>query len=150
MIRLETSKRNGIDNVQEFEISTFYINWSKELPKNYPKAVPRTGMSALYNCHGLTFASRRTRVVDTRELQKILRDDNWNEVELRDVLAGDIVIYFAEDGEANHSGIVVDVDPELHVPLICSKWGHAGEYLHHLTYCPSIYGPSTKFYRCRL
>jgi hypothetical protein len=151
MIRLETSKKTGIDNDQDSEISTFQRNWSAEIPKLHPNAKPRTGMSSVYNCHGLTFASRRTGVLDPAGLRRILKDDQWEEVkDVRDVLPGDIVVYFSDEGDANHSGIVVACEGDLYLPIVCSKWGHAGEYLHQLSDCPSLYGPVKKFYRCRL
>ena len=149
-IRLETSRRTGIENYQSLDISQFERNWNAEIPKLHPRITARTGMSALYNCHGLTFASRRTRISDTAEVRRILEDDRWEEVELRDVLAGDVVVYFGKEGEANHSGIIVDIDKDLKLPLVCSKWGSGGEYIHQLSDCPSMYGPISKFYRCQL
>jgi hypothetical protein len=150
MIRLETSRRTGIRNNQGFEISAFNRNWSESLPKDFPYAIRRTGMSALYNCHGLTFACRRTRIEDSAEIQRILSDDAWTEIDIRNTLPGDIVVYFSEDGDANHSGLVVEIEPSLGLPRIISKWGHAGEFIHRLSDCPQMYGPIQKFYRCRL
>ena len=149
MIRLETSKRTGIDNIQFGDVSAFERNWAMEIPKRFPNVIQRTGMSPLYNCHGLTFASRRTRITDPQGIQQILVDDNWVELEMKDALPGDVVVYYSEEGEPNHSGIVVEVGG-LGVPRICSKWGSAGEYIHLLTDTWSVYGPQKRFYRCRL
>ncbi len=149
MIRLETSKRNGIDNTQSFDISAFERNWSAEIPKKYPKAKQRTEMSALYNCHGLTFASRRTRITEHRSIERILTDDNWDQIGLKEILPGDVVIYYSEEGDRNHSGIILECN-ELGIPTICSKWGNAGEYIHLLTDHPPFYGPNKRFYRFRL
>jgi len=149
MIRLETSKRTGIENFQLGDVSDFERNWAADIPRQYPRIVPRTDLSPLYNCHGLTFASRRTRIVEPQSIQRILTDDNWVELKLEDVLPGDIVVYYSEEGEPNHSGIVVEVGA-LSVPKVCSKWGSAGEYLHILTDCPLFYGPVKRFFRCRL
>lgn len=149
-IRLETSKRSGIRNFQGCEISEFHRNWNEEIKKTYPRVTPRTDMSALYNCHGLTFACRRTRIEETNDVLRILLDDHWAEVDLQDVLPGDIVVYFSEEGEANHSGLVVTYDQDSKLPMICSKWNLGGEYIHAISDCPDIYGPVKKFYRCRL
>jgi hypothetical protein len=149
MIRLETSKRTGIDNVQVVDISAFERNWNARIPKAHPRAEPRTQPSPIYNCHGLTFASRRTRVVDPRSISRILQDDGWVEIEMKEVLAGDVVVYYSLDGDPNHSGIVISMDA-LGIPEICSKWGSAGEFNHKLADHPAIYGPNTRFYRCRL
>jgi hypothetical protein len=150
VIRLETSKKTGIDNHQDRQLSAFDVNWGRDLPKIHKQAIQRTGISPSYNCHGLTFASRRTHIIDWSELQKILRDDDYKEIELRDVLAGDIVIYL-RDGDANHSGVVVEYTHNATVlPMVCSKWGCAGEFIHSLMDRPSVYGPDYKFFRCRL
>jgi|SRR5690348_14248562 len=148
MIRLETSKRNGIENIQWFEIASCERNWALEIPKRFPRVVQRTEMSASYNCHGLTFASHRTRIIDDAVL-RILSDDQWHEIGILEVLPGDIVVYFSEEGDPNHSGLIVEKDP-LGVHLVCSKWGSAGEYIHRLNDCHSMYGPNKKFFRCRL
>lgn len=152
-IRLETSKGNGIDNYQGSEISQCERNWAASIPKDYPRAKPRTGMSPLYNCHGLTFASRRTTIDDPKEIQRIIAEDQWQEIpNIADVLPGDVVIYFSDDGEANHSGVVVTYDPEIKLPMICSKWGGAGEFIHEIDHCPRppLYGPVKRFFRCQL
>jgi hypothetical protein len=150
MIRVETSKRTGIDNYQGNELSAFDRNWARDLKKKYPNATPRTVASPVYNCHGLTFASRRSRILKWAELQKILDDDRYDVVQIANLKPGDIVIYFDETGDANHSGFVVEYDPPLLLPIICSKWGTAGEFVHALNHCPSAYGPDYKFYRCNL
>jgi hypothetical protein len=150
MIRLETSKKTGIDNNQDSEISIYERNWDADISRLHPRAKRRTRMSALYNCHGLTFASRRTKIVDLHGIQNILTDDSWEEVPLGKILPGDIVLYSSEEGDINHSGIVVTCEPPLNLPLVCSKWGNSGEFIHQLSDCPSIYGPTKTFYRCRL
>jgi hypothetical protein len=148
-IRLETSKRTGITNHQDHEISAFNLNWNKSIGRRHPNARRRTSQSALYNCHGFTFASRRTRIETSREIQTILADDAYQEVLLADVLPGDVVIYYSERGDPNHSGIVVETGGL--VPWVCSKWGTAGEFVHALQDCPrDLYGPMHRFYRCRL
>src|SRR2546429_4975443 len=121
-IRLETSKRNGIPNHQDSELSAFHLNWSREIGKDYPRARSRTSPSAGYNCHGLIFASRRTRIEESSGIQTILKDDDYKEVALKDVLPGDIVIYYSDSSDPNHSGIVLESGGDLIVPIICSKW----------------------------
>jgi len=149
-IRLETSKRSGIENWQGEEISIVHLNWAKELPKQFPKAIPRTNPSPLYNCHGLIFASRRTRIEKSTAINHILQDDNYVEIPMTSVLPGDLVIYYSDEGDPNHSGVILEYNSELIVPIILSKWGTAGEWIHSLRECPSQYGPNYKFYRCQL
>lgn len=149
MIRLETSKRTGINNNQLYEIPPHERLKDLLVRRRHRNAIPRTDMSPLYNCHGLTFACHRTRVMDSQEVHRILQDDKWTEVTYGELLPGDIVVYFGDDGDANHSGIVMQRD-ELSVPVICSKWGFSGEFIHKLNDVPNLYGPVSKFYRCRL
>ena len=149
MIRLETSVRTGIDNNQLYEVPPQERIKDTLVRKRHRYAIPRTEMSVLYNCHGLTFASHRTRILEAQDVQRILQDDKWQPVPPNDLLPGDIVVYYGEDGDANHSGIVVQLDP-MNVPIICSKWGFSGEFVHKLNDVPNLYGPITKFYRCRL
>lgn len=149
-IRLETSKRRGIDNHQDTEISEKDLRWFRQLSQLHPNAIPRTKPSPLFNCHGLTFASRRTKVLDLPNILRALEDDEWRETQMKDVLPGDIVVYFDDEGDANHSGIVVQYSPDILVPIICSKWGYGAEYIHKLSDVPNVYGPKTRFYRCHL
>ncbi len=60
-----------------------------------------------YNCHGMTFASRRARIWELKEISKVLAEDNYREVEKASTLPGDIVIYYCK-GDAQHSGVVID------------------------------------------
>ena len=147
-IRLETSKGRGIDNYQETQITNSHITWHRHLVKKYRKAIPRTIQSPTYNCHGLTFGSRRTKIDKPTHIQRILDDDEYKPVEMKDVLPGDIVIYYSEAGDPNHSGIVLEYSERLVVPMIYSKWGNAGEFVHALRDCPTIYGPDFMFFRC--
>lgn len=100
--------------------------------RNFPNAFHRpVGPSRKYNCHGLTFASRRTWIWKPGEIEKILKDDEYIPVEPADVLAGDIVVYI-QNGEVEHSGIVMSKGP---VPKILSKWGPAHEVIHLVNDC---------------
>jgi hypothetical protein len=91
--------------------------------------------SRKYNCHGLSFASRRTWIEEDTEIKKIIKDDDYQVVPFAGVLPGDIAVYYAENGDAEHSGIVVRVD-EMRVPIILSKWGFCQEVIHHVAQCP--------------
>ena len=119
-IKLETSKRTGIPNHQDTEISSFHLNWSKQLDKKHPNAKRRTESSAAYNCHGLTFASRRTRIEKSSAIQTILKDDAYKELSVKEVLPGDIVIYYSDAGDPSHSGIVVETELRLFLSFVAS------------------------------
>ena len=149
-IRLETSKRRRIENEQDTEICGYSINWYRRLAKRHPNAKQRTDISAVYNCHGLTFASRRTRIIGRAIIDRIIEDDKYREIELQDVMPGDIVVYYSDDGDPNHSGIVVTPKIQINVPWVCSKWGGGGEFIHSIDDHPKTYGPNKIFFRCTL
>ena len=150
MIRLETSKRTGIRNDQGTDIKWGALEYLKKIAAGRPNVKTRTGPSPLFNCHGLTFGSRRTKITETADLFRILRDDCWEEIKPEQTMGGDVVLYLDGEGDVNHSGIVVWREQDLGVPWICSKWGFAGEFLHMLGDVPDWYGPTHKFYRCKL
>jgi hypothetical protein len=76
----------------------------------HPNADHRRGVaSASYNCHGLTFASRRTGIDDSQVVRAILQEDDYMRVDRKDLMVGDTVIYVDSDGDITHSGVVVDV-----------------------------------------
>jgi hypothetical protein len=87
-IRLQTSKRPDIPNEQFSELSAFERNWTAELPKKHPDASIGERLSPMYDCHGLAFASRRTRIWDVRFIQRILADDDFREVPREQVIGG--------------------------------------------------------------
>ena len=115
--------------------------------KSYLGAIHRpVGPCETYNCHGLTFAARRTRIWQSAEITKILKDDDYEEVRRDGVLAGDIAVYYeARTGDAEHSGVVVS-NELVHGPRILSKWGSAHEVVHYLGQCP-FDASNVKFYR---
>lgn len=85
-----------------------------------------------------------------QSVEAVLQDDKYVEIQLGSVLPGDVVLYFDEDGALTHSGLVVEYNPEHFSPVICSKWGCGGEFVHYLGDCPKSYGRRPKFYRCCL
>lgn len=91
--------------------------------------------SRKYNCHGLSFASRRTWIESPEEIAKILKDDEYQVVPLARVLPGDIAVYYGENGDAEHSGIVTSIT-DLRVPVVLSKWGPCHEVVHQVPHSP--------------
>lgn len=145
-IIIQTRKGNNIDNFQNPEISEFNRNHFKITEEKYKKAIKRTEPTGLYNCHGLTFANRRCFIEKPDQVLMILKDDEYKEIECKEVLPGDIVIYHSE-GDVEHSGIVIEKPtPPMYVPLIFSKWSCHSEFIHYANDCP--YDKSNiKYYR---
>jgi hypothetical protein len=141
-LAMETRQRVAIDNFH----NTAQPIHGDELQAaayrgRYPGATHRpTAVCFTYNCHGLTFASRRTEITSPAEIRKILVEDAYEMVQINDVLPGDIVIYISNDNDIEHSGIVVDVPrfvgQILPNPKILSKWGSAHEVIHMVRDCP--------------
>jgi hypothetical protein len=149
-INLVTRKNNQIDNEQSFEFSSFEKNQMDQLRTNYPEAKIRCEPSPIYNCHGMTFAARRTGIFESAEITRILQEDGYTEVPKESVMAGDIIIYRDQSGDYEHSGIVVHVPTRsenlLRIPVVCSKWGRGHEFVHQANYCPYNYA-NVKYYR---
>lgn len=131
-IVLESRRGREIPNAQQYELSAYEKNSLPLYEKLYPapEFTHRSKLNPVYNCHGMTFASRRTWVHDTATIRQILEDDCYSRVDEADALPGDVVLYVAEDGDVEHSGIVVREKKDLDFPLICSKWGKWGEVIH--------------------
>ncbi len=107
-------------------------------------------LTAMYNCVGLVFASRRT-VIDCKHLATILTDDGYKKITREEVEVGDVVVY-ARDGIAQHVGIIYRLPEQLPGVLllsdmwVLSQWGENGEYLHKLDEVPTIYGNQKEFW----
>jgi len=111
-------------------------DWKRKF--SFPEVIHRpTKASRKYNCHGLTFASRRTWIQYPSEIAKIILEDDYRVVADQEVLPGDVVVYY-KDGDAEHSGTVVRVDRimGLPCPMILSKWGGCHEVIHPVGRCP--------------
>ena len=109
--------------------------YQKVFRKKYSLVIQRRPPSGQYNCHGLTFASRRTGIHDPPVVEMILTDDGYRRISLADVEPGDVVVYY-DMGEVSHTGVVLSVVagepdvPAFRRARVLSKWGHAGEYMH--------------------
>jgi len=113
--------------------------------RDYWQAIHRTEVSSRkYNCHGLSFASRRTVIHLPEEVAKILLEDEYQRVELDDVKPGDLAIY-NKGGDLEHSGIVIEFNPILKISKILGKWGFCQEVVHWSNYSP--YAGEIQYYR---
>ena len=123
------------DRIQVRDFSTLYKS-----VKHRP-----VGPTPAYNCHGLTFASRRTQIPDPDEVELILKEDGyrllaWNE----EIIGGDIAIW-RQAQEIVHSGIVAYVTGDT--PWILSKWSRYHEAIHKPFDCPYTKNTTVHYYR---
>jgi hypothetical protein len=146
-IDLATRENNHIENYQCRErLQLPHRKEDKALEERY-KAERRTGPTAGYNCHGLTFACRRAEINDPALIWMIIKDDLYQQIPRTDVLPGDLILYFdPDDGHVEHSGIVISVNGQDKPPMVVSKWGKYGEFIHRADYCPYNYFGS-RYYR---
>jgi len=142
-IDLATRKNNRIPNAQAWELTNLDWKSSKDLEQRFTdRSVVQfvAGPCPVYNCHGLTFASRRTQVIpESAGFGQILSDDGYERVDdSNGVRPGDVIVYFEEDGSPSHSGVVVWVKTSVFgaVPFVWSKWGRGQEAIHHFATCP--------------
>jgi hypothetical protein len=146
-LALETRKQRQVKNeLLKREPTAGQIQEARDYRTRFPKGAHRpTRASLRYNCHGLTFAARRTSVWESEAVQTILDDDGYLRIEWNEAIEGDIVIYL-ERGDFSHSGIVMTIDRSGVVPVmwILSKWGHAHEVVHKVHECPYAGRPESE------
>lgn len=145
-ITLQTKTGRNIENAQFFEINPSERQYYDKYKREYINVAWRTPPSPEYNCHGLTFASRRTGIDLPAEVAKIISDDGYKEVLSENVLPGDIVLYYDESGDIEHSGVVVrSPEQPINMPMVFSKWGSYSEGVHAVYNCP--YSKDVRYYR---
>jgi hypothetical protein len=140
-ITTQTRRGREIDNLQPWQYSSFEWKQLDEYPNKYEAlgAVRLNEPCPVYNCHGLTFASRRTQVEGSAAtLTAILDDDGYERIPEGRTTTGDIVIYYI-GGLPEHSGIVmgrVTGRSGTDEIKIWSKWGKGNEWVHPVNICP--------------
>lgn len=145
-LNLHTRCENQVENaIDRRPVRAGDTIGAEDFKSKYKNAVHRpVAASRKYNCHGLTFASRRTWIEKPTEIQKILKDDDYRPVELSSVLPGDIAVYRTK-GVIEHSGVVMSV--EHGIPLILSKWAALHEAIHRARECPYYDCEEILYYR---
>lgn len=151
-ISLASTAGNDIENAQYWEVIPQDHVRNNELLERYGnKPLFRRRcqhISPIYNCHGMTFASRRTGIDDNSTIEQILEEDRYVLIRTEEVLPGDIILYIHADGDIEHSGIVIEppTQANLHIPLIFSKWGKYLESVHLANCCPYDFNQA-RYYR---
>ncbi|MFZ0418625.1 MAG: hypothetical protein WAM04_11030 [Candidatus Sulfotelmatobacter sp.] len=142
-IELRTRANTAIDNLQVWEHSRMEWDQLAEPLARFTKAERVSEACPVYNCHGLTFSSRRTQV--THSVLPILDADGFDPIPEKEARAGDIVLHSNARGEVVHSGFVVArrsveiiMGSQSIIPLIWSKWGKGYEMIHSVGDCPYL------------
>ncbi|KKL65048.1 hypothetical protein LCGC14_2158890 [marine sediment metagenome] len=112
--------------------------------KSHPFAKMRRWPTGQYNCHGMTFASRRTGIWERAPefVGLILKDDGYDQVLFEDVHEGDIVVYY-RGNEIEHTAVVIGVKKDDTLiggaaVTVISKWACGAEYVHDIRECPYV------------
>jgi len=109
-IPLATRTGRAVPNVQDLDLPPhrvrLYLDASK---RRFPRAELRRLPTGCYNCHGLTFASRRTQILDPSVVEDILKDDGYRRIRFRGVMQGDLAVYY-DRREIAHTGVIVAVE----------------------------------------
>lgn len=151
---LATRRGTHIPNEKRKESAPVQRRASAELwKKERPNARLRSA-TAVYNCMGLVFASRRT-WIDPVHLKTILKEDEYRQIAgPQEAQIGDIVVYEnRRDRSVSHIGMIVEIVPKIDLPsweiTIMSKWGADGEYLHIVDDVPSQLGKPATYWTDR-
>jgi hypothetical protein len=146
-----TLNRTRIENVRPPEELCFEGLQAayKHVRSVSPSAKCRS-LTAMYNCVGMVFASRRTSIEATH-IELILRDDGFYRVRRENVWEGDVVVY-RRDNLPQHVGVVYQLDRRVDEARaiseiwVLSQWGDCGEYIHKIAEVPTAYGSVTEFW----
>lgn len=147
---LSTRCRTYINNEPRQEWPPAQLKHSiQQYQNDFPRALLRS-ITAIYNCLGMTFASRRT-CIEPDLTDMILAEDGYTKLASSEkACVGDVVVY-KKDGEVTHVGLIIEIakpltDRNIHV---LSKWGAFGEYTHRLDEVPVLFGRAEEFWTDR-
>lgn len=159
-IAIKTRSNKRIKNANYGKITPLIASEIKDYRRRFPPTSVhrRTEAIICYNCHGMTFGSRRSRIFDSADIRLILNEDGYESIQRRDVTPGDIILYVKQNGDIEHSGVVVytNLDQIPFCPgdngdvnnfLILSKCGFGEEIIHRETMCP--YNGTREFWRAK-
>lgn len=104
-----------------------------------------------YNCVGMVLGNRRAWIdMDTEKIESSLTKDGYKRISQKLLIVGDVVLY-EQDNEFTHIGMVICVDnQDVKNIWVLSKWGFAGEFIHHLHDVPGDYGVASQFWSERV
>ena len=153
VLRLETRAQRQIPNLfRRHDEPDWKLAMAEQHCKaNHPEA-RLVCSSALYNCGGLVFGSRRVWIPPDEFLQ-ILQEDGYRAIPPTPLETGDVVVYGTPPDSVAHVGMVhrtqlasLPTRPEPEV-WVLSKWGEGGEYVHKIDDVPSLLGEPIQYWR---
>jgi hypothetical protein len=147
-----TANRNYIPNERPDDDSApEQLQAALKIVRGISPSAKCRSLTALYNCVGMVFASRRT-FIDSDHLDTILRDDGFRQIAKDQMHQGDLVVYRLNE-IAKHVGIIYEIRDVAVDPVhpreeiwVLSQWGENGEYLHKIDEVSPLYGNKQEFW----
>ena len=153
-LKLSTRRGNHIRNERRREWHPDRLRRSVQVWANERPYAALRSISAVYNCSGLVFATRRT-WIDNEEWPQIRDEDEYRPVTgLNQAQVADVVVYRGgSENSVTHVGLVIgkklDVERAVWEITVLSKWGPQGEYSHRVDYLPDLLGRPTEYWTDR-
>jgi hypothetical protein len=139
-IVVQTSKGTSIENAQSAEPDNQQKLVFQAIIEQHPQWKERKPPCGIYNCFGHVWASRRTSIYESEEIDKILNDDSIRSLHEQELpLPGDVVVYRDQTDAAKifHVARIVEIkqiagiNGGVGIPWSLSKLNDsAGEVLH--------------------
>jgi len=150
-IPLATRSGKKIENEQRYDRHPSAMQEAVKIwLTQFPNITPRS-LTAIYDCMGLVFASRRT-WIDISLINFILHEDGYHQINITNVELGDIIIY-RNINTITHVGIIIEKKPSIEPAKwnirVMSQWGADGEYIHSSADIPHLYGVDAEYWTDR-
>lgn len=149
-IRTHSSADTPIINSQSKILLFSEVNYANSFEADFDSKF-QGNADPYYNCHGLTFACKRTGIYQNSEIWKIINEEYRPIKSEGELLVGDVILYLSSDEqEILHSGIVVraNYDPIPDIKIY-SKILKGREIIHHPRKCTyyTQFNATIKYYR---
>lgn len=106
-IRLDTRTGKEITNEQSLPPDQRTVSIFEGIVQQHPQWTTRKVCCGTYNCFGHVWASRRTSILESGQVWKILQEDGYREIDLAKVTRGDVALYLMENStDIWHAGVI--------------------------------------------
>ena len=136
-IRLDTRLGTSVANAQSCSPDSRTESIFNHIVSKHSQWVKRKKSCGTYNCFGHVWASRRTCIYESGEINKILSEDGYRNIDENVATRGDVALYLTEDNKTIwHAGIIEPrqmVNTNVTVLWVLSKLNDImGEVFHQI------------------